>query len=237
MSHYTNPEEFVKQAGALDKILIEAKALLPSLGADATLKDAIGIVQSATPSGTASFFKGTLGNLPWKWVAPIGLGAAALGTLGLMGDKAPSAASNTISYRTNRGLFGLMDRVRADEEFGGSLAKGLGSAAADSIAGLARDVASKGVDTLKDSLSLSPIRHQIFNSLRKEDDILADADMKTLQEAYHTMAKIAPTLSTDKNAVKSVLRSAVMSGGGLDFSTIKGIADAEKAVNNTKAKD
>ncbi len=94
---------------------------------------------------------------------------------------------------------------------------------------------SKGYETIRDRLSLSPTRHKIFNALKKEDPDLAYADNKTLMEAYHTMSNIAPTLSTDKNAVKSVLRLAATSGGGLDYMTIKGIADAETAIN--KAKD
>jgi hypothetical protein len=38
-------------------------------------------------------------------------------------------------------------------------------------------------------------------------------------------------LSTDKNAVLSFLRQAVMSGSGPDFMAIKLLSDAEKSVN------
>jgi hypothetical protein len=162
----------------------------------------------------------------------LGLGAA--GTLGMgqmMGGDRPG---DTLSYKINKGLFGLTDRIRADEQFGESFSKTMGSNAADTLSELARDIVSKSVDTLKDTLQLSPARTQIFNVLREEDPDLASADSQTLMEAYNTMSSIAPNLSTDKNAVKSVLRMAVISGGGLDYQTIKGIADAETAINKAK---
>jgi hypothetical protein len=80
----------------------------------------------------------------------------------------------------------------------------------------------------------SPARNAIFSALRKEDPIIAQADMKTLNDAFHTMANVAPSLSTDKNAVKSVLRLAATSGGGLDYQTIKGLADAETSLKKAR---
>ena len=50
------------------------------------------------------------------------------------------------------------------------------------------------------------------------------------------MKNFAPTLSTDKNAVKSFLRQAVQHDGGVDFMSIKGLADAEAAVTGRSYK-
>ena len=71
----------------------------------------------------------------------------------------------------------------------------------------------------------------IFNELRKEDEEIAGADPTLLTDAYHTMVRFAPTLATDKNAVKTFLREAVLMGTGPNVVTIKQLADAERAVN------
>jgi len=175
-----------------------------------------------------------------KWLVPTAIGAGALGlgglalkATGVAGGLEGQQAGQTMGYRINRSLNSLYDRVKADEAFGESFAESLGGDSAKSLMGLAKDMATKGYQTLKDKFDLSPTRKSIFGALKKEDPTLAMADNKTLLEAYHTMAKVAPTLSTDKNAVRSFLTEAATSGmGGLNFQTIKGIADAESAVNN-----
>ncbi len=167
-------------------------------------------------------------------VVPLAAGAAALGTVGLLGAMSNEQAADTLSYRVNKGLHGLIDRIRADEAAGGAFAKSIGSGMGEAMVGLTTDIIAKGYETIKDQLMLSPTRHKIFDALKREDADIANADNKTLMEAYHTMANIAPTLSTDKNAVKSVLRLAATSGGGLDYMTIKGIADAENSINKAR---
>jgi len=166
--------------------------------------------------------------------AGLGIGAGALGSVGILGAMTNDQAADTLSYRINRNLHGLVDRIKADETTGGAFAKSLGSGMGDAMVGLTTDIVAKGYETIKDQLSLSPTRHKIFAALKSEDADIANADNQTLMEAYHTMANIAPSLSTDKNAVKSVLRLAATSGGGLDFMTIKGIADAEISMNKAK---
>lgn len=169
-----------------------------------------------------------------KTIIPLALGGAALGTVGLLSAAGGEAPGKTLSYRVNKGLHGLLDRIQADEAAGGAFAKTLGSGMGESMVGLTRDIVSKGYETIKDQLMLSPTRHKIFDALKKEDMDIGNADNKTLMEAYHTMTNIAPILSTDKNAVKSVLRLAATSGGGLDFMTIKGIADAENSIRKVQ---
>jgi hypothetical protein len=178
-------------------------------------------------TGTLDFLKTPAGMATAAAAGTLG----AVGVLGAMGGDAPSA---TLSYRVNKGLHGLLDRIKADETVGAAFASSVGKGLGDSMVGLTRDIVTKGYESLKDTLGLSPIRRKIFDTLRKEDLDIASADQKTLMEAYHTLASIAPNLSTDKNAVKSVLRLAATSGGGLDYMTIKGIADAETAINKAK---
>jgi len=174
---------------------------------------------------------------PGKTLAGVGglaAAGAALHATGLAGGLEGRDAGETMSYRINRGLNALSDRIRADETAAEAFTKTLGGGVADRMLGLTDDIISKTKETLQDKLQVSPMRQLIFQTLKSEDPILADADNKTLLEAYHTMAKVAPTLATDKNAVRSFLTLAATSGGGLDFQTIKGIADAENAVIRAK---
>lgn len=223
MSHFTSPEEFLEKRAGLGSGLtfgLKAKPLEAK-------------VQSELPK-FVEWWRG----LSRVGKAGVGLGVAGIlgaGAMGLWGAAEGHRPSDTISYRINRGMFGLLDRIRADEQVGEAFAKELGSNSAKSLMGLTKDILSKGYDSMKDTLALSPVRKKIFNVLKKEDDIIGVADNKTLMEAYHTMANIAPNLSTDKNAVKSVLRMAATSGGGLDYNTIKGLADAEASILKTKS--
>ena len=137
---------------------------------------------------------------------------------------------DTLSYRLNRwfhgGLGGLLSRVKADEAFAGAIVGDLGKKTVDVVG----DALSKSMKAIKEKQVRSPMRHAILGQLKREDDIIAGAPNKRILEAYHTMKEFAPTLSTDKNAVKSFLREAAQHEGGIDFMSIKGLADAEAAV-------
>jgi hypothetical protein len=106
-----------------------------------------------------------------------------------------------------------------------SFGKGLGDLGVQ----LLQDIASKAV-AAAGNVGQNAARQAILSQLKHEDSILSQADDRVLMEAYHTMTRFAPTLSTDKNAVRSFLRQAVMSGTGADYSTIKHLADSERAV-------
>lgn len=77
-------------------------------------------------------------------------------------------------------------------------------------------------------------REKLIKELIREDPVIAQAEQQTpgvVMNAYLTMQRFAPTLSTDKNAVRSYLREAVMMGdNGVNYATIKNIAEAEKSV-------
>lgn len=145
-------------------------------------------------------------------------------------------AVGTIGYNLNKmlhgGLGGLLKRVRADEVFADSVVKGM----AERTMNLAADAVTKTMATAKNKAVDSPMRQAILTQLKREDDIIAAAPKKDLLEAYHTMKNFAPTLSTDKSAVKSFLRQAAQHGGGIDYMSIKGLADAEAAVTGSRWK-
>lgn len=114
---------------------------------------------------------------------------------------------------------------------GAALASGLGVVGAS----LLKDMMAKAKSAVG-SIGQDAARKAVLDQLKKEDPILAMADDKVLMEAYHTMARFAPTLSTDKNAVRSFLRQAVMNGVGPDYMAIKLLADSERSVTG-KGKD
>lgn len=110
----------------------------------------------------------------------------------------------------------------------GSFGKGLGDLGIQ----LLQDIAAKAM-AAAGNVGQNAARQAILQQLKQEDAVLSNADDKVLMEAYHTMTRFAPVLSTDKNAVRSFLRQAVMSGNGADYSTIKHLADSERAVTDT----
>lgn len=111
----------------------------------------------------------------------------------------------------------------------GSFGKEMGATGA----GLLRDIGNKAMAAIG-AMGDQSAREAILKQLKREDPILRDADDKVLMEAYHTMQRFAPTLSTDKNAVRSFLRQAVMNGVGPDYASIKLLADTERAITGDK---
>jgi hypothetical protein len=200
------------------------------------LLGAKGVIKAGLGKGSVSFGQEMLDAMaahPWITAGSL-TGLGALGATGMLEAAGGGRPGETFSYKINKGLNSLLDRIRYDEVAGDAFAKQIGSQSAEALMGLATDMAGKTVDTLKSVTMDSPARNAIFSALRKEDPIIAQADMKTLNDAFHTMANVAPSLSTDKNAVKSVLRLAATSGGGLDYQTIKGLADAETSLKKAR---
>lgn len=70
---------------------------------------------------------------------------------------------------------------------------------------------------------------RVYAQVVNKDPILSRADANEVSSAFDSMRRVAPTLATDQNAVQSFLRSAIMSSGGVDYNTIKLLAEAENA--------
>lgn len=132
------------------------------------------------------------------------------------------------------GITGLPERVRMDELAAESFAKEVGKEVGKSTIGLAGDILSKTFKYPMDMIQ-NVERQDLLSQLRSEDEVLAKADPEQVDEAFHTMTRFAPTLATDKNAVKTFLRESVLYGTGPNFTTIKQLADAEGAVNRPPA--
>jgi hypothetical protein len=190
-----------------------------SLGQQKVAVDATSLLLGsalASPASPAGSGGGMFGGLMPKMV-----GVAAIEPL--------KPASGTFGYMLNKrifdGLGGLLNRVNADETAAKRVIDELSkSVAVETLSGL------KGLMASAKEHSRSPVRKAILKRLSSEDDIIAQASPDAMLRAYSTMSRVAPTLSTDINAVKSFLRSSAMHDGGIDSMTIKGLAEAETAV-------
>jgi len=72
-------------------------------------------------------------------------------------------------------------------------------------------------------------QRRVFDQVTATDPVLAEADPAMLQQSYATMAHFAPTLASDPYAAQSFLREAVTTGGGINYNTLKLLAEAERA--------
>jgi hypothetical protein len=120
--------------------------------------------------------------------------------------------------------------------FGGEFAKGLGNAVGKTLVETAVNTLASGAAALTDYLRNDGARKKLLNDMLHSDPVLSDAvraDPKASQhimEAYQTLTRFAPALSLDPNAVRSFLREAVMSGGAVNYGTIKTLADTQKTI-------
>lgn len=157
------------------------------------------------------------------------------GSFGELGASPISGVAKGISGGIGR----RVDKMFGGHDFGekkdpmhmgaGAAITSFGKEMGTSGANLLRDIANKAMEAAGHAGDASA-REAIIGELKRTDSVLANADDGTLMEAYHTMTRFAPVLSTDKNAVRSFLRQAVMSGSGPDFMSIKLLADSERAV-------
>lgn len=114
---------------------------------------------------------------------------------------------------------------------GVGMSKGLGEQLGKSIIDRMLDSVT---GTLSNVLS-TPARKNLIKKLFESDQIISDAIKRNPQmqrqllEAYGTMLKFAPSLTTDTNAVRSFLREVVLGGGNVNYAVIKNLIDTEKA--------
>jgi hypothetical protein len=114
------------------------------------------------------------------------------------------------------------------DEPGWSAAIG-GTAALGGLGYLAYPILQKKMQTRAQDKAFAQVSHG--------DAVLSEASKEELNTAFQTMRNFAPTLATDPNAVQSFLRSAVMSGGGVDYNTIKLLAETENAATGRFRKE
>lgn len=162
-------------------------------------------------------------------------GSGFLGSLGQIGAAPAAGVAGGIGEMIKRKMLGREFGEKKDPFHmgAGQAINSFGKEMGTSGANLLRDIANKAMEAAGHAGDASA-REAIIGDLKQTDSVLANADDATLMEAYHTMTRFAPVLSTDKNAVRSFLRQAVMSGSGPDFMSIKLLADSERAVTGDK---
>jgi hypothetical protein len=170
----------------------------------------------------------TAGKLLDKLFTPKGMlvGGSLIG-LGAIGEPVLKRFGETIQRKFYPNV---IEREELDEEAAKAFAVNTGKEVAKKTVGLFADMLSKAVALPAKALQ-SKAQRGVFNLLQQDDDVLAQADPQALQEAYHTMVRFAPTLATDKNAVKTFLRESVLYGTGPNHVAIKQLAETERAVN------
>lgn len=119
-----------------------------------------------------------------------------------------------------------------------SLAGGVGSGIGQGIITALGGALSNGIGGLKDLFVTDRKRRQVFEQSIASDPTIHQAVqmnpemVQNLEEAYQTMAKFAPTLALDINAVRSLLKEVVVtSGAGINYATIKNLIETEKALH------
>lgn len=108
---------------------------------------------------------------------------------------------------------------------------------------LSRKLVEEPIDafhrTLKKRLIEDPKAEQSFQAAVQGDPHLKSLYEKNpdnLRLAFKTMRKFSPTTASSPMAVQSFLLNTAMSGGRLDFATIRLLAETEKFVQNAKGR-
>jgi len=119
------------------------------------------------------------------------------------------------------------------DSFTGGISQGVGMGVANGIfSGL-----GKLLGGIRDAVVTNPKRLAMVETLMRNDPVISDAVNRNphgheiVMEAYGTMTRFAPKLSTDINAARSFLREAVLGGSGVNYATIKNLIETERSLS------
>lgn len=119
----------------------------------------------------------------------------------------------------------------------GGVNKGLGGSIGKEGIGAIRRLLGMTAQSIHERLMQDPKRQRLMNHLIESDPDIASYEQNQPGgplQAYTTMARYAPGLSMDTNIARSFLRQAAMSGGPIDHTMVKGLADAELAIQKAQ---
>lgn len=126
-------------------------------------------------------------------------------------------------------------------DFGTEFESGAGTQAGRSVVmegiNALRRLIGSAAQSISERFIQEPRRERIITDITQRDPVISVAEKEKpgqAWEAYQTMKRFAPTLSTDPNVVTSFLRNTALSGGPMDFQTIRGLADAETAIQRAR---
>ena len=93
--------------------------------------------------------------------------------------------------------------------------------------------------TIKKRYYDEPKWQQNFDDVVKGDPMLSRAHTENpamLEDAFSSVKRFSPTLAKDRLATRNLLRHVVMSGGEMDHSVMKMLAETEQAVTKSKGR-
>jgi len=129
---------------------------------------------------------------------------------------------------------GRRERPSFAENVEGGVAKALGGGIAQAGISALGKLISGTAKSLKERMVLDKKREAIVDHIMEHDPIVSvqeELNPGSTIQAYSTMVKFAPRLSTDPNVVTSFLREASQSEGGINPLTVQQLAKTESAIN------
>jgi len=184
-------------------------------------------------------------------------------TFGLRGSTEPANVMEAAMLRERMGApgakFAELDAFEARKEDAVVLCKMAafgndssgGGFSGQVISGTGKELGKSGVGALARALTLAgskvydkvsrdPQRKQVFQRVVASDPYVSQFVRESpenearVEEAFKSMSRFAPLLSTDPNAVTSLLRQVAVSAGPVDYNLIKSLADAESSVRKAR---
>jgi hypothetical protein len=125
-------------------------------------------------------------------------------------------------------------------QFGESTVRGVGGQLGKGGMEALMQALSIAGNRVYDKMSRDPKRRQLFERIVSSDPVISQfaksspEHREKLQVAFDSMARFAPTLSTDPNAVTSLLRQVSVSAGPVDYNLLRGLAEAETAIQKAR---
>ncbi len=133
------------------------------------------------------------------------------------------------------------EKIAGDPTFGGQFVegagKGMGGGVVSEGLGALRRLIGTAAQSISNRFVDEPKREKLVQQVLKHDPVISTAERESpgqALQAYQTMKQVAPALSTDPNVVQSYLRNAALSGGPIDFQTVRGLADAETSIQRAR---
>jgi len=183
-------------------------------------------------------------------------------TFGLRGSTEPANVMEAAMLRERMGApgakFAELDTFEARKEDAVIMCKmamagggGGASFPSKAIEGAGSEVGKAGIGALAQALTLAggrvydkvsrdPKRKQVFQRVVASDPYISQFvqespdNKQRVVDAFNSMSRFAPVLSTDPNAVTSLLRQVSVSAGPVDYNLIKSLADAEASVRKVR---
>jgi hypothetical protein len=157
--------------------------------------------------------------------------------LGVPGSKYGSDELSMFAARKDYISTKLAFEKVADWDWSGGFSSGVGKETARTGIGAIRQAIGAIADAIKERSYNAPARRNLLQDIITNDPIVSTFEQEnpgSAAQAFESMQRFAPELSTDRHVVTAFLRNAAMSGGPLDHNMIKGIADAEASIHKAR---